>query len=103
MASDTKKVNELHFVFLPSRISYADKVFEVYSKNSTVFKNQDFLFDLAKDACQKHKLRCHSLFGALHTSDIGNVDFKFDGHLNAEGAKAVAQYFLKKVIGNAKK
>ncbi len=103
IASDIRKTENVHFVFLPSRISYADKVFEVYSKNRTVFKNQDFLFDLAKGACQKHKLRCHSLFSALHMSDIGSVDFKFDGHLNADGAREVANYLFENIIGNAKK
>jgi lysophospholipase L1-like esterase len=94
IAADTKKVRNVQFVFLPSRISYVDSVYDAYSKRGSVFKNQDFLFDLAKVGCKQNSLSCHTLFPALRTTRTGKHDFAFDGHLNARGAKLVAQSVL---------
>jgi len=97
IAADTHKSQNVQFVFLPSRISYADKVYEVYSKGGAVIKNQDFLFDMGKASCESNGLNCYSLFPALHPMDLGTHDFSFDGHLNARGAALVAQSVLKKI------
>ncbi|MBK18380.1 MAG: hypothetical protein CMM52_06040 [Rhodospirillaceae bacterium] len=98
IAKDTAKTEHVYFAFLPSRISYADKTYNVYSKNRTVFKNQDFLFGFAKEGCEQNGLNCFSLFAALHAPDIGIKDFKFDGHLNVIGAKAVARSVFGNVV-----
>ena len=71
----------------------------MYSKSGTVFKNQDFLFEMGRCTCTKNNLKCHSLFRALHTSQLGQHEFAFDGHLNVKGATAVAEYFLKEIVG----
>jgi hypothetical protein len=97
IAADTKKSNHTQFVFLPSRISYADSIYNVYSKGGRVFKNQDFLFEMGKATCTKNDLYCYSLFPALHTSEMGTNEFSFDGHLNARGAKLVAQSVLRQI------
>jgi hypothetical protein len=75
IAADTKKVRNVQFVFLPSRISYVDSVYDAYSKRGSVFKNQDFLFDLAKVGCKQNNLCCCTLFPALRTTRIGIHDF----------------------------
>jgi hypothetical protein len=82
IAADTKKVWNVQFVFLPSRISYVDSVYDAYSKRGSVFKNQDFFFDLAKVGCKQNNPSCYALFPALRTTRIGIHDFapiRFDG------------------------
>ena len=98
IAADVQKVRNVQFAFLPSRISYVDSVYDIYSKGGSVFKNQDFLFEMVKTGCKKNNLNCFSLFPALRTSDIGTHDFAFDGHLNARGAKLVAESVFAQIM-----
>lgn len=98
LSVETKKLENVKFVFLPSRISYADNVYKIYSKSGSVFKKQDFLFEMGRGVCTEKQLHCFSLFDALNTKERGEYDFSFDGHLNSNGALAVANYFMNKIV-----
>ncbi len=85
----------LHFLFLPSKHSTDDPLYAVFSKNGSVFPEQDFLFHYAQPICERWRLSCASLFNALHNADVHKNSFVFDGHLNPHGANVLAEWLSK--------
>ena len=94
------KTKNILFTFLPSRISYIDELYQLYSKNGTVFPDQDFLWHYVKNTCDKNSLSCLSLFKSLKTKNIGTYDFIHDGHLNNEGSTRVSNTIFKYLKDN---
>ena len=89
---------DIYFLFLPSRISYVNNVYKVYSQKGKVYPDQDFLFYYAKKECKKFKLNCLSLYEYLKTDELGEYDFKFDGHLNAKGAEIISSLIYEMIF-----
>ncbi len=86
------RTSNITYLLFPSRISYVDEIFAVYSRGGTVFPEQDFLTHMLGPFCSEPKINCIGLFDTLNTNSRGVNDFAFDGHLNPKGARLVSDY-----------
>jgi hypothetical protein len=93
-----QKTTNIAYVFIPSRISYVDDIYAIYSRGGMVFSQQDFMAHMMQPFCAAPEVTCLSLFDALHTAKRGVNEFSFDGHLNATGAAKIAKYLQGKLF-----
>ncbi len=95
-----EKTPNMAYVLVPSRISYVDSIYAVYSRGGTVFPQQDFLAHMLDPFCSSPNIQCVSLFEPLKTDTRGVNDFVFDGHLNPDGAAKVAEYLRTRLFAD---
>lgn len=75
---------------LPNRVFTDEFYYDSYSANGLNFPAQDYMTFIAKPFCDRLGLTCMTSFDVLKTNNRDEYTFPVDGHLNASGAKRVA-------------